>query len=78
VRATVEHRLALGEGPHGGSSLLADMLSTSSMVLPRTVTSSVSLLKRAPLHAPQVASTSGMMERLLRPIGDATRSARVF
>ena len=36
------------------------MLSTSSMVFPRTVTSSVSLLNRAPLHAPQVTSTSGM------------------
>ena len=33
---------------------------TSAMVLPRTVTSSVSLLKRAPLQAPQVTSTSGM------------------
>ena len=30
------------------------------MVLPRSVTSSVSLLKRAPLQAPQVTSTSGM------------------
>jgi hypothetical protein len=37
-----------------------DMFSTSSMVLPRNVTSSVSLLKRAPLHAPHVTSTSGM------------------
>ena len=37
-----------------------DMFSTSSIVLPRSVTSSVSLLKRAPLHAPQVTSTSGM------------------
>ena len=36
------------------------MFSTSSMVLPRTVTSSVSLLNRAPLHTPQVTSTSGM------------------
>ena len=37
-----------------------DMFRMSSIVLPRTVTSSVSLLKRAPLHAPHVTSTSGM------------------
>ena len=37
-----------------------DMLSTSVIVLPRSVTSSVSALKRAPLQAPQVTSTSGM------------------
>ena len=37
-----------------------DIFRMSSMVFPRTVTSSVSLLNRAPLHAPQVTSTSGM------------------
>jgi hypothetical protein len=36
------------------------MFSTSSIVFPRSVTSSVSLLKRAPLHAAHVTSTSGM------------------
>ncbi len=30
------------------------------MVFPRRVTSSVSALNRAPLHAPHVTSTSGM------------------
>ena len=36
------------------------MFSVSSMVLPRTVTSRVSLLNRAPLQLPHVTSTSGM------------------
>ena len=36
------------------------VFATSSIVFPRSVTSSVSALKRAPLHAPHVTSTSGM------------------